>query len=206
VTVVTPHRYWMTTFASCARGVLDPSEITSTAYVCDGTGGNRPVAGFRLLTKVTGAGGPIAEIVAASADGTLVAYTSSVAHSVGFVDISNPASPVVLGAVDVSAAVGHGNGEPTSVALTPDGSFALVTVKDPTAPVANADPGALVFIDTATLTVTGSVVLGVGPEYGFLLLERSAAVAVLASAPTTSVPAPGRSITTASTTTPALTC
>lgn len=157
-------------------GVLDDNEITSTAYICDGDDGDPPVAGFRLLSKVTGAGGPIAEIVAASADGRTLAYTSSVFHTVGFVDLTDPAAPVGLGTVDVGGTVGHPDGEPTSVAITPDGRYALVTVKDTFAPVANADPGALVFIDVATRTIAGTIAIGVGPDSIHLTPDGTRAV------------------------------
>jgi hypothetical protein len=145
-------------------GVLDPAEISSTGYLCDGADGDPPVGGFRLLAKFTGPGGPIAEIVAASPDGTRLVYTSSVEHTVGFVDLTTPAAPVSLGTVSVAATVSHGSGEPTSVVITPDGRYALVTVTDPADPVASADPGALVFIDLATRTIAGTVALGVGPD------------------------------------------
>jgi DNA-binding beta-propeller fold protein YncE len=142
--------------------LLDPQEVTQTTYVCNGRGPG--VAGFQRIAQLTGPGGPIAEIVAASPDGMLLAYTSSTAHSVGLVDLADPSAPRALATVDVAAAVSHGNGEPTSVAITPDGRYALVTVKDPTDPIANADPGALVFIDLATRTIAGTVAVGVGPD------------------------------------------
>lgn len=142
--------------------LLDPQEITQTTYVCNGRGPG--VAGFQRIAQLTGPGGPIAEIVAASPDGMLLAYTSSTARSVGLVNIADPAAPRQLATIDVAAAVRHGNGEPTSVAITPSGRHALVTVKDPTDPIASADPGALVFIDLATRAIAGTVAVGVGPD------------------------------------------
>ncbi|AUX42512.1 uncharacterized protein SOCE26_039450 [Sorangium cellulosum] len=146
------------------NGVLDEGEISDTAYLCDGDDGGRGVAGFQLVSKYTAPGGPIAEIVAASPDGNVLAYTSSATKTVGFVDISDLTRPALLGTVDVAGAVSNRGGEATAVAITPDGRYAVATVKDTTDPVHNADPGALVFIDMATRTLAGSVALGVGPD------------------------------------------
>jgi len=158
--------------------VLDPAEITQTAYVCNGDhrGG---VAGFQRIGQFTGPGGPIAEIVAASPDGMTLAYTSSTARSVGFIDITDPSAPRGLGTVDVAATVGHGNGEPTSVAITPNGHYAVVTVLDPTDPIHNADPGAVVFIDLATRTIAGSVAVGVGPDSVHITPDGTRAVVAI---------------------------
>jgi hypothetical protein len=145
-------------------GVLDASEITSTAYLCDGDDGDPAVAGFRVIAKYTTPAGPIAEIVAASPDGLTLAYTSSSAGTVGFVDLTEPLAPLSLGDVSVAAAVSGGDGEPTAVAITPDGQYAVVTVKDTGDPIASADPGALVFIRMSDRTIAGQVALGVGPD------------------------------------------
>jgi DNA-binding beta-propeller fold protein YncE len=143
------------------NGVLDDAEITSTEYLCD----QGAPAGFTLLARYRIPTGTAAEIVAASPDGVLLAYTDSVLGAVAFVDVSDPARPVLRDEVVVSDAVSHpGAGQPTSVAFTPDGRYAVAAVKDTTDPVANADPGALVFIDTGDLGVAGSVVVGVGPD------------------------------------------
>lgn len=146
------------------NGVLDEGEISDTAYVCHGEGSGRGVAGFQLVSKYTAPHGPIAEIVAASPDGNVLAYTSSVAQTVGFVDISDPSRPALLGAVDIAATVSGNSGEATAVAITPDGRYAIAAVKDTTDPIHNADPGALVFIELATRTIAGSVAVGVGPD------------------------------------------
>ncbi|WP_437599475.1 hypothetical protein WMF28_42290 [Sorangium sp. So ce590] len=67
------------------NGMLDEGEVSDTAYVCHGTAyvchgedGGHGVAGFQLVSKYTAPPGPIAEIVAASPDGNMLAYTSSV--------------------------------------------------------------------------------------------------------------------------------
>lgn len=143
------------------NGVLDDAEIGKTEYLCD----QGAPAGFTLLARYRIPTGTAAEIVAASPDGTLLAYTDSALGSVVFVDVSDPSQPVLRDEVVVSDAVGHpGAGQPTSVAFTPDGRHAVVAVKDTTDPVNNADPGALVFIDAADFAIAGSVALGVGPD------------------------------------------
>ncbi|XYI04246.1 esterase-like activity of phytase family protein [Sorangium sp. So ce1128] len=146
------------------NGELDEGEISDTAYVCHGEDGGRGVAGFQLVSKYTAPGGPIAEIVAASPDGNVLAYTSSVTRAVGFVDISDPSSPALLGTVDIAGTVSNNSGEATAVAITPDGRYAIAAVKDTTDPIHNADPGALVFIELASRTIAGSVAVGVGPD------------------------------------------
>ena len=157
-------------------GVLDASEISATAYVCDGDDGGPAVAGFRLIARFTLPTGPVAEIVAPSPDGRTLAYTSGGAGTVGFVDLTNPGAPVALGQVDVAGTVTNGSGEPTSVAITPDGTYALVTVKDTTDPIGRADAGALVFIAMATRTIVATVPVGVGPDSLHLTPDGTRAV------------------------------
>lgn len=60
-----------------------------------------------------------AEIVAASDDGNTLVYSNSPLETVGFVDITDPTSPLALGEVNLG-------GEPTSVAVL--GSNALVSI------------------------------------------------------------------------------
>jgi Esterase-like activity of phytase/Collagen triple helix repeat (20 copies) len=162
--------------ASCANGgqqvktgldadrddTLDDTEITDLEYVCNGAPGGNGVAGFQLVSKFTAPGGPIAEIVAATPDGNTLVYTSSVNQSVGFADITDLSQPTLLGTVDVSGVVI--DAEPTAVAITPNGQYALVAIKDTTDPIANADAGALLFIDVATRTIVGQVDIGIGPD------------------------------------------
>lgn len=86
-----------------------------------------------------------AEIIHASADGMLLAYTNSKNQSIGLVDLSDPANPVVIASVGVP-------GEPTSVALSPDGNWALATVhvtpaEEGAAPADLRLPGVLAVID-----------------------------------------------------------
>ena len=145
-------------------GVLQDAEITDTAYACDaGT-----PAGFSLLSRYQIPTGTVAEIVAVSPGGATLAYTNGALGTVEMVDISDPAKPAFQGEVIVSDEVANaGAGEPTSVAFTPDGTYAVVAVKDTADPIASADPGTLVFIDLidrADLRIAGRVTLGVGPD------------------------------------------
>lgn len=146
-------------------GVLDAGEIAteSTRYLCDGAPGTPAVAGFRLVSKYTAPGGPIAEIVSASPDGKTLVYTSSATGTIGFADITNPASPTLVGTLNLSAVTG-GDGEPTSVEFAPNGTHIVAVVKDTGSPIVNADPGMLVVIDAQTRTIVGQKALGVGPD------------------------------------------
>jgi hypothetical protein len=92
-----------------------------------------PVGHFELAATYQ-VSGEVAEIVAATADGSTLLYTDSAAEEVGFVDISNPASPAEITTLAVA-------GEPTSVAVTPDGLWALVVVHGTTDLVAVIDLG-----------------------------------------------------------------
>jgi DNA-binding beta-propeller fold protein YncE len=143
------------------NAVLDDAEIDKTEYVCN----QGAPAGFTLLSRYRVPTGTAAEIVAVSPDDTLLAYTDSALGTVTFLDVSNPTQPVFRDEVVLSdASTNPGAGQPTSVAFTPDGRHAVVAVKDTTDPVNNADPGALVFIDTRDFGIVGSVAVGVGPD------------------------------------------
>jgi hypothetical protein len=68
----------------------------------------------------------VAEIVAPTPDGNTLVYTSADAGVLGLIDISAPQRPVVLPRVNVRL---MGLGEPTSVAISPDGRFAVVAIR-----------------------------------------------------------------------------
>ncbi len=106
-------------------GTLDETEVSQTAYVCSGNPGAATVAGFRLVSKYVAAGGPIAEIVSASPDGNTLVYTSSSTGTIGFADISDATVPTLLGTTDVASATG-GDGEPTAVAFSPNGTHLTI--------------------------------------------------------------------------------
>jgi DNA-binding beta-propeller fold protein YncE len=81
---------------------------------------DRPVNIFERVATfdVTGV---VAEIVTATPDGKTLIYTDATSKEVGFVNISDPAAPSEIGKRSMG-------GEPTSVAVTPDGKWALVCV------------------------------------------------------------------------------
>ena len=113
--------------------------------------------------------GEVAEILAATPDGRTVLYTDSEAQQVGFVDLTRPQAPRQLGAVPV-------DGEPTSVAVTRDGRYALVTVdtSDSTAP-----SGVLLVLEVRTRRIVATLQLGGQPDSIALSPDgRYAAVAV----------------------------
>ena len=113
---------------SNANNVLDDSEVLSSTFACAPTVLNE-AKNFNRIAAL-----PVclqddatcdsddttaAEIVAASTDGMTLIYTDSPATRVGFVDITDPSKPTVLGVLGLA-------GEPTSVAVK--GDFALVGV------------------------------------------------------------------------------
>lgn len=65
--------------------------------------------------------GTVAEIVAATPNGNVLVYTDSASQQVGFVDITDPANPTEIGVIAVE-------GEPTSVAITPNGRWVIAVV------------------------------------------------------------------------------
>jgi DNA-binding beta-propeller fold protein YncE len=91
----------------------------------------------------------VAEIVDALPDGNTLVYTNSEGQEVGFVDISNPAKPKEISKFTVS-------GEPTSVAVTKDGLWALVAV--------HGTPDHLVVIDLSDRTQETIIPLGGQPD------------------------------------------
>lgn len=68
----------------------------------------------------------VAEIVSATPDGKTLLFTSADAGAMGVVDITDPAQPLVLPRVDVRMG---GVGEPTSVAVSPDGRYAVLALR-----------------------------------------------------------------------------
>ncbi len=109
---------------------------------------DRPVNVFERVATydVTGI---VAEIVTATPDGKTLIYTDATSKEVGFVNISDPAAPVEIGKRTV-------NGEPTSVAVTPDGKWALVCVA--------GSPNQLVVLSTSDRTITTTINLGGQPD------------------------------------------
>jgi len=113
-----------------------------------------------------------AEILATAADGQLLLYTNPAQSSVDIVDISEPAAPAALASVPLP-------GEPTSVAVTPDGAWALASVY--LAPGLDGGtatnphyPGALALIDLRTPASAAVVtMIGVGHHPDSVAVTRS---------------------------------
>lgn len=101
-----------------ATVLVVPVSLTSASAV------HRPPVTFFDRVATIDAVGPVAEIAAASPDGDLLIYTDSEGEQLGFADISNLRAPQ-----QTALAVG---GEPTSVAISPDGRRALAVVNSDT--------------------------------------------------------------------------
>lgn len=97
----------------------------------------------------------LAEILAATTDGTKIVYTDGPSKRVGFVDITDPRNPIADGTVGLS-------GEPTSVDVTPNGLFAVVAVTT-SLNFVNAS-GLLAVIDLATRSVVTTLDMGGQPD------------------------------------------
>lgn len=81
-----------------------------------------PALGGRFVEEAPYAvSGEVAEILTATPDGRTVVHTDAGAGEIGFVDVSRPDALRELGTVELE-------GEPTSVAVTPDGKYALAAV------------------------------------------------------------------------------
>lgn len=107
-----------------------------------------PVRGFFQPVATYDVSGAVAEIVAATPDGRTLIYTDSSEQEIGFVNIANPAAPVEIAPLPVG-------GEPTSVAVTPDGRWALVVV---------AGPNVLAVVDVATRAIVRTLPVGGQPD------------------------------------------
>jgi DNA-binding beta-propeller fold protein YncE len=90
--------------------------------------------------------GDVAEIVAATPDGNYLIYTDSGEEEVGVVDITDPTDPTEVETVELG-------GQPTCVAITPDGRHALIGIYD----------GRLLVIDLVTASQT-TIDLGGQPD------------------------------------------
>ncbi|WP_256760547.1 esterase-like activity of phytase family protein [Cohnella sp. WQ 127256] len=141
---------------------LSVSLIASTVFATGSFAATKTkqVGSFRPLTTFVVPGGGIAEIVSATPDGNRLFYTSAGLGSIGVVDLTNPAKPKHLSAIEVG-------GEPTSVTVTPDGKTALAVViasKREVGEVPEIKPGKLIAIDTKTLKIKGELAIGNHPD------------------------------------------
>lgn len=124
-----------------------------------------PASAWPGLPSVTGTfheevpfavSGEVAEILAATPDGRTVVYTDAGAGEIGFVDVSRPWALRELGTVPLE-------GEPTSVAVTPDGRYALAAVDTTDGDFANPS-GYLAVVSVAGRGVVRTVDLGGQPD------------------------------------------
>jgi DNA-binding beta-propeller fold protein YncE len=100
--------------------------------------------------------GEVAEILAATPDGRTVVYTDAGAGEIGFVDVSRPWAVRELGTVALA-------GEPTSVAVTPDGRYALAVVDTTDGDFANPS-GYLAVVSVAGRGIVRTLDLGGQPD------------------------------------------
>ncbi|RNL61680.1 esterase-like activity of phytase family protein [Zhongshania marina] len=162
---------------SNANNVLDDSEVLSSTFACAPTVLNE-AKNFNRIAAL-----PVclqddascdsdettaAEIVAASSDGMTLIYTDSPAERVGFVDITDPSKPSVLGVLGLA-------GEPTSVAVK--GDYALVGVNT-AADYINVS-GALDVINIASRSNVRSIDVGGQPDSVAVSPDGNYAVVVI---------------------------
>lgn len=105
----------------------------------------------------------VAEIVVPLPGGETLVYTDSDNGTIGLIDISDPANPTSISTTDVTDGEAD---EPTSVAVTPDGDYALVAVRTGD-DADNANPGMVRVYeiqDTANLTHLADIAVGIGPD------------------------------------------
>jgi len=122
-----------------------------------------------------------AEIVDVTADGNLLVFTNPARNSIGIVDLSVAAAPRLVSSIDVP-------GEPTSVAISPDGLWALAVVhsnkpnKGETPPDPRL-PGLLAVIsllDPAEPELTSVIGIGHHPDSIALTTRDDEFVAIIA--------------------------
>jgi DNA-binding beta-propeller fold protein YncE len=120
-----------------------------TAVETNGRAHGMPVEVFNRVATFD-VPGMVAEIVASTPDGELLIYTDSTAQAVGFVTVTDPKHPTSAGSLAMP-------GEPTSVAVTPDGAWALVAIHAATQNV-------LVVVALTTRTISATIPLGGQPD------------------------------------------
>jgi hypothetical protein len=98
----------------------------------------RPVQSFERVATYD-VPGQVAEIIASTPDGETLIYIDSATQEIGFVTITDPRHPTSAGSLKML-------GEPTSVAVTPDGAWALVAVH-------GSSQDTLVIVDLPTRTI-----------------------------------------------------
>lgn len=144
------------------NAILEDSEIDESNYICaasspESSKNFKRIATFPVCAQLEPNCNTdeetAAEIVAVSKDGMTLIYTDSPANQIGFVDITDPASPVAAGVLGLS-------GEPTSVAVKD--IYALVGVNT-SEDYINVS-GELAVVDIATHTIVRTIDLGGQPD------------------------------------------
>lgn len=151
-------------------GVLTATTLPLSAAAAPTSGGGaHPPRTFGELTTFDVAG-QVAEILAVTPNGRTLLYTDSAEQELGLVDLSRPHQPEQLGAVQVG-------GEPTSVAVTRGGRYALVAVDTSTS--FTEPSGSLVVVDLRAREAIRALDLGGQPDSVALSPDGSvAAIAV----------------------------
>jgi len=100
--------------------------LTANFTICTGdSGASFPKqTEFTLATQFPVNG--VAEIIAATPNGKTLVYTNAVGGELGIINITNPGRPKLVKTINVQK---NGIGEPTSVAITADGKYAVVAVR-----------------------------------------------------------------------------
>jgi hypothetical protein len=138
--------------------IIRVTAMTSVAALMAGQAMSQDMNFNRIASFMVGANAPAAEessaeIISATADGMTLVYTDGPAEVIGFIDISDPASPAAAGAIELE-------GEPTSVAVS--GNTAYLG-ENTSADYVNVS-GALHAIDVPTQAVLASCDLGGQPD------------------------------------------
>jgi len=128
--------------------LVTPTACRPTAAPPEPSTADAPLAFSMVTTRTVAAG---AEVGAATTDGRYLAATG-----IGKVTVFDLSDPATLPEVCTFAPTG--GGEPTSVAIVPDGHLALAAVKrDP-------EPGVVAAFDVATCAPLWDAAVGVGPD------------------------------------------
>ncbi len=96
--------------------------VFTTDFVSAAESQTRPPFALASHTAVPG----VAEIISATPNGLYLLYTNAVQGTINVVDISAPATPRLIGTMNVQI---DGIGEPTSLAVSPDGRFVVAAVR-----------------------------------------------------------------------------
>lgn len=95
----------------------------------------------------------VAEIISVTPDGNTLVYTDAETGSIGFIDITDPAAPAALGALELG-------GEPTSVAVHGELAYAAINTSE----TFTEPSGALIVINVAEQAVVSEFDLGGQPD------------------------------------------